>query len=117
MCNPYQGGYLRRKYRKDRRPGLPVESPFLFLPPLCREYALQAISSWAQAIWRLPAVREEVEARSGGRATTPSGAGPRWWTRSPGSLETFTAGDGRDIGGEGDARPKRTRRAKAAAAK
>ena len=30
--HPYQGGYLRRKYRKDRRPTLPVESPFVFYP-------------------------------------------------------------------------------------
>ncbi|MDQ6706307.1 MAG: radical SAM protein, partial [Acidobacteriota bacterium] len=30
--HPYQGGYLRRKYRKDRRPTLPVESPLLFYP-------------------------------------------------------------------------------------
>ncbi|MDQ2945269.1 MAG: radical SAM protein, partial [Acidobacteriota bacterium] len=30
--HPYQGGYLRRKYRKDRRPPLPVESPLSFYP-------------------------------------------------------------------------------------
>ncbi len=30
--HPYQGGYLRRKYRKDRRPTLPIESPFVFYP-------------------------------------------------------------------------------------
>jgi hypothetical protein len=30
--DPLQGGYLRRKYRKDRRPTLPVESPFVFYP-------------------------------------------------------------------------------------
>jgi radical SAM superfamily enzyme YgiQ (UPF0313 family) len=30
--DPLQGGYLRRKYRKDRRPSLPRESPFLFYP-------------------------------------------------------------------------------------
>ncbi len=30
--HPYQGGYLRRKYRKDRRPTLPVESPWVFYP-------------------------------------------------------------------------------------
>ncbi len=28
--DPLQGGYLRRKYRKDRRPTLPVESPLVF---------------------------------------------------------------------------------------
>lgn len=30
--DPLQGGYLRRKYRKDRRPTLPIESPFVFYP-------------------------------------------------------------------------------------
>ena len=30
--HPYQGGYLRRKYRKDRRAPLPVESPLSFYP-------------------------------------------------------------------------------------
>ena len=30
--DPLQGGYLRRKYRKERRPSLPIESPFLFYP-------------------------------------------------------------------------------------
>ena len=30
--HPLEGGYLRRKYRNDRRPGLPVESAFTFYP-------------------------------------------------------------------------------------
>ncbi len=30
--DPLQGGYFRRKYRKDRRPTLSVESPFVFYP-------------------------------------------------------------------------------------
>jgi hypothetical protein len=30
--DPLEGGYLRRKYRKDRRPTLPVESPWVFYP-------------------------------------------------------------------------------------
>jgi radical SAM superfamily enzyme YgiQ (UPF0313 family) len=30
--DPLQGGYLRRKYRKDRRPTLPRENPFIFYP-------------------------------------------------------------------------------------
>jgi radical SAM superfamily enzyme YgiQ (UPF0313 family) len=30
--HPLQGGYLRRKYRRDRRPTLPLESPFVFYP-------------------------------------------------------------------------------------
>jgi hypothetical protein len=30
--DPLQGGYLRRKYRRDRRPTLPLESPLVFYP-------------------------------------------------------------------------------------
>jgi radical SAM superfamily enzyme YgiQ (UPF0313 family) len=30
--HPLQGGYLRRKYRKERRPTMPLESPFVFYP-------------------------------------------------------------------------------------
>jgi hypothetical protein len=30
--HPLQGGYLRRKYRRERRPTLPVENPFVFYP-------------------------------------------------------------------------------------
>ena len=30
--HPLQGGYLRRKYRRDRRPPMPIESPFIFYP-------------------------------------------------------------------------------------
>ncbi len=29
---PYQGGYVRRKYRRDRRSTLPIESPLVFYP-------------------------------------------------------------------------------------
>ncbi len=37
--HPLQGGYLRRKYRKDRRSSLPLESPFIFYP----RYAFELI--------------------------------------------------------------------------
>ncbi len=30
--HPLEGGLIRRTYRKDRRPGLPLESPFTFYP-------------------------------------------------------------------------------------
>jgi hypothetical protein len=30
--HPLQGGYLRRKYRVDRRPSMPIENPFTFYP-------------------------------------------------------------------------------------
>ena len=30
--HPLEGGYLRRKVRPDRRPGLPMENPLIFYP-------------------------------------------------------------------------------------
>jgi hypothetical protein len=49
--HPYQGGYLRRKYRKDRRPGLPVESAFVFYPRYVNGLLYKHFKL-AQAIWR-----------------------------------------------------------------
>ena len=49
--HPYQGGYFRRKYRKDRRPSLPLESVFVFYP----RFVLEMISKHyrlARLIWR-----------------------------------------------------------------
>ena len=40
--DPLEGGYLRRKYRKDRRPTLPVESPVDVLSALRFRSAVQA---------------------------------------------------------------------------
>ncbi len=37
--HPMQGGLFRRKYRRDRRPGLPLESPWVFYPRYFGEIA------------------------------------------------------------------------------
>ncbi|HLJ86272.1 MAG TPA: radical SAM protein [Candidatus Angelobacter sp.] len=49
--DPLQGGYLRRKYRKDRRPTLPVESPFIFYPRFIVDL-LHKHFKMAQLAWR-----------------------------------------------------------------
>lgn len=36
--HPLEAGILRRKFRKDRRPGLPIENPLLFYPRRVREF-------------------------------------------------------------------------------
>ncbi len=58
--DPLQGGYLRRKYRKDRRPTLPVESPLTFYPHylgglLYKHFKL------AQLAWRFHWFKERVQ--------------------------------------------------------
>jgi len=49
--HPYQGGYLRRKYRADRRPELPRESAFVFYPRYLGNLFYKHFKL-AQAVWR-----------------------------------------------------------------
>jgi hypothetical protein len=41
--HPLQGGYFRRKYRRDRRPGLPLENPLVFYPRYAWEIAYKHV--------------------------------------------------------------------------
>ena len=50
--HPMQGGLFRRKYRHDRRPGLPVESPWVFYPRYAGEIGSKTIQLLALA-WRI----------------------------------------------------------------
>ncbi len=65
--HPLQGGYLRRKYRKDRRPTFQLESPFVFYP----RYLADLVSKHAKLakqIWRFGrlrmALKRDPEARN-----------------------------------------------------
>ncbi len=49
--HPYQGGYLRRKYRKDRRSELPVESAWTFYPKYVANLLDKHIKL-GKAIWK-----------------------------------------------------------------
>jgi len=58
--DPLEGGYLRRKYRKDRRPTLPVESPWSFYP----RYVLDLLSKHVQLaalVWRYGGFRRHLK--------------------------------------------------------
>ena len=65
--HPLEGGYLRRKYRRDRRPGLPIESPLVFYPRYAGE-TLYKHARLFQLVWRLAKIRRRLkrdpEARS-----------------------------------------------------
>ena len=57
--HPLEGGLFRRKYRRDRRPGLPLESPWLFYP----RYAWQILSKhvrFAAMYWRFRRILKRV---------------------------------------------------------
>ena len=41
--HPLQGGLFRRKYRKDRRPGFPIESPMVFYPRYLWESIIRSV--------------------------------------------------------------------------
>lgn len=59
--HPLQGGYLRRKYRKDRRPSLPVESPFVFYPKYLT-HLLRTHSALLKLWWKFNQVRKRIKA-------------------------------------------------------
>ncbi len=40
--HPLEGGYLRRKVRTDRRPGLPIENPLMLLSEVLGRHRRQA---------------------------------------------------------------------------
>ncbi len=51
LIHPLEGGYLRRKYRMDRRPGMPIESPWIFYPRYAAEF-LSKHYRIARLVWR-----------------------------------------------------------------
>jgi radical SAM superfamily enzyme YgiQ (UPF0313 family) len=58
--DPLQGGYLRRKYRKDRRPMFPIESRLAFYP----RYVADLVSKHfklARLIWRYGRFRYQLK--------------------------------------------------------
>jgi hypothetical protein len=58
--DPLQGGYLRRKYRKDRRPTMPVESPFVFYPRFIADLIYKHYKMGRLA-WRFHWFKERLE--------------------------------------------------------
>ena len=59
--HPLEGGWLRRKYRKDRRPGLPIESPFVFYPKYLA-HILRSHYGIFKLWWRYNQVRRQIKA-------------------------------------------------------
>ena len=57
--HPLQGGYLRRKVRKDRRPGYPIESPVPFYVKRATE-TITTYAGVALMVWRLSVVRHRL---------------------------------------------------------
>jgi radical SAM superfamily enzyme YgiQ (UPF0313 family) len=58
--HPLEGGYLRRKVRRDRRPGMPIESPFVFYPKYVFGLIAKHIAI-SRIIWRMGVARRAIK--------------------------------------------------------
>jgi radical SAM superfamily enzyme YgiQ (UPF0313 family) len=58
--DPLQGGYLRRKYRKDRRPGMPIESRWIFYPRYVGDLIAKHVKLIGM-IWRFGRFRYQLK--------------------------------------------------------
>src|SRR5258708_28490987 len=58
--DPLEGGSLRRKYRKDRRPTLPVESPWEFYPRYVFDLIYKHVKL-AALVWRYGGFRRRLK--------------------------------------------------------
>jgi radical SAM superfamily enzyme YgiQ (UPF0313 family) len=65
--HPLEGGYLRRKVRTDRRPGLPIENPLTFYPRYWADVAAKHIKIGG-LVWRMHRVRKAIKADPNRRA-------------------------------------------------
>ncbi len=58
--HPLEGGYLRRKVRRDRRPGMPIENPFVFYPKYAAELIAKHVKI-AGIVWRMSRTRRAIK--------------------------------------------------------
>jgi hypothetical protein len=59
--HPLEGGMLRLKHRRDRRPGLPIESPWIFYPRFAAESVRKLFGYWS--VYRqISALKREASA-------------------------------------------------------
>jgi len=65
--HPLEGGYMRRKYRLDRRPGLPIESPLTFYPKRAWEF-ISSHARLAPLLWKCTRMRRRIKADPGAAA-------------------------------------------------
>jgi hypothetical protein len=58
--HPLEGGYLRRKVRLDRRPGMKIENPLVFYPKYVFDLVAKHIAI-ARVVWKMGAVRRAIK--------------------------------------------------------
>ena len=89
--HPLQGGYFRRKYRRDRRPPLPLENPLLFYPRYLAEVAWKHLRM-GRLIWHYSRVRREIKRDANRRAYMDQALTPVLDAELE-TLEMFTSND------------------------
>ena len=110
--HPLEGGLVRIKVRKDRRPGFPVESVLAFYPKYWAGLVAKYVKI-ARRVWRLARVRCGHQARPQGARIHGHRLAPRerGRARRPGALQGHRRRPGRDresqargrgAGGHGD---------------
>lgn len=65
--HPLEGGYLRRKVRTDRRPGLPIENALTFYPRYWADIVGKHVKI-GRLVWRMHNVRKAIKADPNRRA-------------------------------------------------
>ena len=108
--HPLEGGFLRRKYRRDRRPTLPVENPLVFYPRNAAEFAGKHVRL-AHMIWRFGRIRRRLKRDPNVRAYTDQALTPVNDTELD-ALEIFSATDAAKTAAE---KVRKETRARAAA--
>jgi radical SAM superfamily enzyme YgiQ (UPF0313 family) len=73
--DPLEGGYLRRKYRKDRRPGFAMESRMSFYPRYAADF-LKKHWLLAQLVWHYGRLRQELKRNPEARNYTDTALTP-----------------------------------------
>ena len=73
--DPLEGGYLRRKYRKERRPTLPVESPLVFYPRYFADLLYKHVKL-AQLVLRYGRLRRQLKRDPAARTYTDQALTP-----------------------------------------
>jgi hypothetical protein len=67
--HPLEGGYLRRKVRSDRRPGLPIEHAISFYPKYAAEIVAKHLAI-GRIVWQLGKVRRALKRDKAARSYT-----------------------------------------------
>jgi Radical SAM superfamily len=67
--HPLESGVIRIKSRRDRRPGLPIESPFVFYPKYAADFVVKHVKM-ARLLWRTLALARQIKADPKSRSYT-----------------------------------------------